>query len=203
MTERRPISARDTRWAARIAAWLASAGATPNAISAASVAFAAVAGAWLAFPGAPWAYLVAGLAIQGRLLCNLFDGMVAVEGGRQSVTGELWNDLPDRLSDTLVLVGAGYGCGAPWLGWLAAVAALHVAYVRVLGRSAGAATTFAGPMAKQHRMALVTGACAVAIFAGERGGDVIFVALAVLVAGCVVTAARRLSIVAADLRART
>ena len=200
MTERRPISARDTGWAHRITAWLVSVGATPNGISAASVGFAVVAGAWLAYPAAPWTWLVAGLAVQGRLLCNLFDGMVAVEGGKQSVTGELWNDLPDRLSDTAIFVGAGYGCGLPWLGWLAAVAALHVAYVRVLARSAGAATRFEGPMAKQYRMVLLTGGCAVAIFAGDRAGTVISVVLAATVIGCVVTAVRRLSLAAADLR---
>ena len=32
--------------------------------------------------------------VLGRLLCNLLDGMVAVEGGKRSKSGELYNDVP-------------------------------------------------------------------------------------------------------------
>ena len=49
--------------------------------------------------------------------------MVAVEGGFRTKTGELFNEFPDRVSDTLVLLGAGYA-GAPYgptLGWAAAL----------------------------------------------------------------------------------
>ncbi|MEQ1505882.1 MAG: CDP-alcohol phosphatidyltransferase family protein [Myxococcota bacterium] len=214
----RGVAARDTRWADAATRALVAAGIGPNTISAASVGFGIAAGALLAWlpglvveglvvegphpgfvvegPGPPVAaYLGAGLAIQGRLLCNLFDGMVAVEGNQKGATGELWNDLPDRLSDTAILVGAGYGCGLPWLGWLAAVVALHVAYVRVLGAASGTPTFFVGPMAKQHRMAALTVACAVSVF-----HPVIDVALGVIVAGGIVTAVRRLWLAAAALR---
>ena len=43
---------------------------------------------------------------QYGLLANLLDGLVAVEGGRRSPTGELFNEVPDRVSDVLVLAGA-------------------------------------------------------------------------------------------------
>jgi phosphatidylglycerophosphate synthase len=46
--------------------------------------------------------------IQLRLLCNLLDGMVAIEGGFKTKTGEIFNELPDRLSDALILIGAAY-----------------------------------------------------------------------------------------------
>src|SRR5687767_919083 len=76
---RRPLKTRDHNWAIRAAQWLAGAGVSPNAISLASVAFAsAAAGALLAH-----GWLAAALFIQLRLLCNLLDGMVAVEGGRR------------------------------------------------------------------------------------------------------------------------
>lgn len=207
MHERRPIAARGTRWAERITRALLAIGATPNAISAASVGFAV--GAGIVFAQIPSlepvariaAFLGAGVLIQGRLLCNLFDGMVAVEGKQSSVTGELWNDLPDRLSDTAILVGAGIAAGLPSLGWGAAVLALHVAYVRVLGRAVGGRTHFLGPMAKQHRMAALTVGCAIAA-AGSLfhidthviGGTLVGIAV-----GCGVTFVRRLQAVAADL----
>jgi len=41
-------------------------------------------------------------------VCNLLDGMVAIEGGLKTPAGELFNDVPDRISDPLILVGAGY-----------------------------------------------------------------------------------------------
>ena len=51
--------------------------------------------------------------------------MVAVEGGRRTKSGEVFNDLPDRLSDPLILVGAGYALPYAWgpqLGWAAGLA---------------------------------------------------------------------------------
>src|SRR5205807_2107597 len=49
----------------------------------------------------------AALLIQLRLLANLMDGMVAVENERAQPTGALFNELPDRLSDSLLIVAAG------------------------------------------------------------------------------------------------
>src|SRR5215475_6504615 len=81
--------------------------------------------------------VVAAAGIQLRLLCNLLDGMVAVEGGRGTKSGEVFNDAPDRLADVLIFVGAGYALRWPdWgsaLGWAAAVVAVLTAYVRILG----------------------------------------------------------------------
>lgn len=207
MHDRRPVAARSTRWAEAATRALLAAGATPNLISAGSVGFALGAGLALAVApslspgGRAAAFVLAGLAIQGRLLCNLFDGMVAVEGGRSSVTGELWNDVPDRLSDTLVFVGAGLAAGLPTLGWATAVLALHVAYVRVLGRAVGARTHFSGPMAKQHRMAALTVGCAVAAGAGffDLDATVMTATLGAIALGSGLTFLRRLRAVAADL----
>jgi len=138
---RRPIKARNSRWAVASAAWLARRGVTPNAISCASIGFAATAGgAFLALrlTSAPLAqaalFLLAIAGIQGRLLCNLLDGMVAIEGGKKSRAGDIFNDLPDRISDPLIIVPAGYAITSlpygPGLGWLAALIAVLTAYVR-------------------------------------------------------------------------
>ena len=135
--------------------------------------------------------------------------MVAVEGGLRTKSGEIFNDLPDRLSDAFIFIGAGYsitwvGWGSD-LGWLAALLAVLTAYVRVLGDSTGAGQYFAGPMAKQHRMAIMTAACLVgAIEAAAAGRPVraVTLALAVIVAGCVVTVIRRTILIARYLESK-
>jgi phosphatidylglycerophosphate synthase len=103
------------------------------------------------------AWLAGALLIQLRLLANMLDGMVAIEGGKASPVGELYNEVPDRVSDVATLIGAGYAAGGdPTLGYLAACVALFTAYVRALGKAAGANQEFGGPMAKQQRMFIVT-----------------------------------------------
>lgn len=211
---RRPIAARDTTWAAATARWLARAGVRPNLISVASVVFAAAAGAclaalgWIETPAARIACLLGAIVgIQLRLLCNLFDGMVAIEEGRKTPSGAIYNELPDRFADAFLLVGAGYAGPAPaWsieLGWLAAVLAIITAYVRALGGSAGAAQHFVGPMAKQHRMALLTGVCLLALILeiADHTLPVFAWSLPVIAGGCLVTIVRRCRLIVRDLEA--
>lgn len=155
--DRRPIKARASQISGKVAAALAHAGITPNQISVASIFFAAAGAVFLLLGG--WGLLLTALCIQARLLCNLFDGMVAVEHGRSSVLGAVFNEFPDRIADSLLLVAAGYAAGAPALGWFAALAAALTAYVRVFAASCGLGHDFRGPMAKQHRMAVLTVAC--------------------------------------------
>jgi phosphatidylglycerophosphate synthase len=156
--ERRPIAVRSTRWAAALAVALARSGVTPNQISVASIVFAAL-GALAMLDGSPFGLVSAAVAIQLRLLCNLFDGMVAVEGGKASVLGVLYNEFPDRIADSILLVAAGYASGLPDWGWSAALFAALTAYVRTSGAALGNGHDFRGPMAKPHRMAVLTAAC--------------------------------------------
>jgi phosphatidylglycerophosphate synthase len=214
---RRPLQSRQTRWAAAMASWLTRRRVPPNAISLASVVFAALAGGCLAATGGeaplPRAALlaVAAAMIQLRLLCNLLDGMVAIEGGLKTPSGELYNEVPDRVSDPLILVGAGYAVAwGPWgatLGWLAAALAIVTAYVRVLGVSVGSPQYYVGPMAKQHRMAALTAACVAgaleAVFVQPYAGFAVGMALVVIVLGSVLTVGRRLRRIAADLEGRS
>ena len=211
---RRPISSRNSRWAVAGASALARRGIRPNTISVASALFAALGGAGLWWAGRadqaviPWLLIGAALLMQLRLLCNLFDGMVAIEGGVKTKSGEIFNELPDRFSDAFILIGAGYSTAPsdwmPWLGWLGAVLALLTAYVRALGASAGAAQQFCGPMAKQNRMAVLTLGCLLsAVFAWL---DIEFAlmpwALGLVVIGCVVTVWRRVHQIVDDLEMR-
>lgn len=156
-TDRRPLKVRGARWPRQIAKFLAGLGITPNQISVVSVAFAAAGAVSLLVGG--WFLLAAAACIQGRLLCNLFDGMVAVEHNKATPLGVVYNEFPDRVADSLLLIAAGYSVAMPTLGWLAALAAALTAYVRVFGASCGLGHDFRGPMAKQHRMAVLTIIC--------------------------------------------
>ncbi len=201
---RRPLKSRDTKWAGAIAGRLARAGVRPNAISVAGTVFAALAGICLWLAGETvrdWRWsallLLAVCGMQARLLCNLFDGMVAIEGGFKTKAGEIFNELPDRFSDAFIFIGAAYSvpdCSCTReLGWTAAVLAMITAYVRALGASMGAGQHFIGPMAKQQRMALMTVACLIGALAPVwlQLQYVIPVALALVVLGCLVTIFRR------------
>ncbi|AZO78150.1 MULTISPECIES: CDP-alcohol phosphatidyltransferase family protein [unclassified Bosea (in: a-proteobacteria)] len=208
--DRRPLSSRDTGWARAIARRLSASGITPNQISIASMVMAAFAGAafWLAGTAAsgPRAALLlaAALFCQLRLLCNLFDGMVAIEGGKQAADGPFWNEFPDRIADILILTGVGYGIGTPALGWAAAGLAVLTAYTRELGRNCGLPADFSGPMAKQHRMATITAAALLSLLEPLWRGqnEVLVVALWLIAAGAAVTALRRATNIVRGLRAR-
>jgi phosphatidylglycerophosphate synthase len=192
---RRPLKSRTLAWPVRLAGWLATAGVRPNHISIASVAAAALAG-WSLVDGR---YLVAALLIQLRLLCNLLDGMVAIEGGLRSASGEIYNDLPDRLSDAIVLLAAGYSLHWPELGWIASLLAILTAYVRVLGGACGLPQDFRGPMAKPQRMAVMTAGCILAPFDSRA----LALALMVIIAGSAITIVARVRTIIARLEKKS
>jgi phosphatidylglycerophosphate synthase len=200
---RRELATRRAAWPGAVARWLARAGVRPNLVSIAGVVFAAIAGA--AFVLTPWCapaagaglLVVAAAGIQLRLLCNLLDGMLAVEEGLKTSTGEIYNDLPDRVADVLVLVAAGYSIRqlpyGPLLGWAAALLAVLTAYVRVLGGSLGLTQHFVGPMAKQHRMFALTLSAILAAFEVffDRPARAMVAGLLTIAAGSLATVVRR------------
>ena len=204
---RRPLKTRSAGWAGKLADALGRAKISPDMISLASVVVAAI-GAWLLLAsgdaeGGRRAALLVGAAVtvQLRLLCNMLDGMVAVEHGLGGPHGPIWNELPDRIADALFLVAAGYAAGMGWLGWLAAVLAVLTAYVRELGRGLGQPADFSGPMAKPHRMFALTLACLVSavepLWGG--GGEMLGIGLVIIAAGTALTVARRTSHLARGL----
>jgi phosphatidylglycerophosphate synthase len=199
---RRPLKSRSTAWAAAAARGASRIGLTPNQISFLGIVVAA-AGAWALVEarGQAWLLIVAAACVQLRLLANLLDGMVAVEGGRGGPTGAIWNEFPDRIEDSLLLVAAGYALD-PYLGTafglLAALLAAICAYVRLLGGTLGLPQDFRGPMAKPHRMAALTIGLLVEfigrLFSSNpySAGQWLSLALLVIVAGTVLTIALRL-----------
>lgn len=198
---RRPLKVRQANLAQKFAAWLSTNNVQPNHISLFSIVFAVAALLCFIMFAPLKASIVfvigAAIAIQGRLLCNLFDGMVAVEGGKSTPSGELFNDIPDRIADPLILIGLGYAANQfavnATLGWLAAILAVLTAYTRTLTASVGAPIDFSGPMAKQHRMAVTTIACvAVALETSILGSRwSLSIALWLIIVGSVWTTARR------------
>jgi phosphatidylglycerophosphate synthase len=202
---RRPLASRSTRWARFLADTLVRLGVSPNTISVASILFAAI-GAYLLVRMPTITGLVgAAVCVQLRLVCNLLDGMVAIEGGRRSATGGLYNEIPDRVADSLLIVALGYAADVPWAGWLGALAAAVTAYIRVLGGSLGLPQDFRGPMAKQHRMAALTlgclvGACETWI---DQSHWALTAAACLIAVGAIVTCCTRTLAIARQLRARS
>ena len=207
---RRPVAVRGLAVSRAAASWLIHRGASPNAISFAGMVAGLTAGAAFAStPEVPPAaaralWLLGALLVQLRLVANLLDGMVALGRGVASPAGELWNEVPDRVSDTAVLVGVGLAAGNSALGLAAALAAMATAYVRTAARVAGAPADFGGPMAKQHRMAFVAALAlwqSLAPAAWNLGGaSVSQWGLAAIAALSLLTAVRRLARAARALR---
>ncbi len=131
----------------------------------------------------------------------MLDGMVALAAGQASWRGEVLNDLPDRISDLLIFVGAAHsGWMHPLFGYWAAMMSLGTAYVGMLGQAVGVQREFSGWMSKPWRMvALGLGAwLTYALFRLHHGPNHFagWTALewtcVVIIAGCLQTSAQRL-----------
>lgn len=207
--DRRPLKSRQQPVFQKLAGQLVRAGVSPNTISVFGMLAGIASGATLwttaHVEGTPHRllWIASASLVQLRLLCNMLDGMVAIGSGKQSRLGELYNELPDRVSDSFTLVALGYVIGGhPTLGWCAALLAMATAYVRAVGKGAGAGSDFSGPMAKPHRMFTVTCLCiAMAIHPALATHRVPLWVLVLIVAGCVATLLRRTWRVARRLRA--
>ena len=211
--DRRPIATRNRKWAQAATVWLASRNVSPNTISIAGMCACMVAGVALAATSIcdyRILWLVAAVGAQLRLTANMLDGMVALASGRASKTGELYNEVPDRVSDAAVFIGAGFAWGGNIaLGYIATILSIFTAYVRAAGKIAGAPNEFCGPMAKQHRMLVITLICLCSTITprswqlitpdGSQFG-LMTLGLAVIVVGCVITVIRRLNRIAHALK---
>jgi phosphatidylglycerophosphate synthase len=208
LENRRPIASRDTNWAKKAALILARKGISPNTISILSIVFSLI--SFLIFyleyktKSNHALYMIfAIVGIQGRLIMNLLDGMVAVEHDKKSAVGGLFNEVPDRISDTLTLFGVGLlAKGSPYgldLAYLAIILSIATAYIRTLGASLNCGHFFIGPMAKQHRMTFVCAACLIAIWYTP----VFYFMLILMNIGLIVTCYRRLSKIAYCLNCKS
>ncbi|PYK08222.1 MAG: CDP-alcohol phosphatidyltransferase family protein [Verrucomicrobia bacterium] len=211
--DRRPIATRNRKWAQATTTWLAARNVSPNTISIAGMCACIVAGIALGVTSIAdyrILWLIAALGAQLRLTANMLDGMVALASGRASKVGELYNEVPDRISDAAVFIGAGFAWGGNVaLGYIATILAIFTAYVRAAGKIAGAPNEFCGPMAKQHRMLVITLICLYSavtphswqtISLNDSEIGLMTLGLAVIVVGCVITVIRRLGRIACALK---
>lgn len=200
---RRRIAARNSVFYKNAAKYLSLKNISPNQISLLSIAFAF----WgmvtlMVYPKSLviisiFLLLIFLFCIFARVSCNLLDGMVAIEGGKQTQSGGLFNDAPDRLADSLFLIGAGFATAhiyGIYLGFTAALLAMATAYIRNLAVANGAPWSFKGPMAKPHRMAVLSVAGILSLFVP------LFpwlkysfsIALIIICIGCIITCYLRL-----------
>ncbi|MFN0059504.1 MAG: CDP-alcohol phosphatidyltransferase family protein [Planctomycetota bacterium] len=183
----------------------------PNTVSYASIVAASCAAICFWQSSAVPALLLAGPAFcYLRLWLNMLDGMVALASGKASRTGEIANELPDRVSDVVIFVGVAHsGLCHPLSGYWVAIFALLVAYVGTLGQAVGVQREFSGVMAKPWRMVtLHLGAWITLglLWSGHRVqlGERLTVLDAthfVIVVGCVQTLVIRLARIVRALRA--
>ena len=215
--DRRPIASRDHRVWIAASRHLASAGVSANGISVAGMVCAILAGvaavmtSHVADMGQRLLWLAVAAGAQLRLLANMLDGMVAIESHTASPVGELYNEVPDRVSDSAILIGLGYSMGG-WIemGFIAAILAVFTAYVRAACKVAGTPQDYCGPMAKPQRMFLITVVSLYLAMAplswSGRGtpyvGGLPGITLLVIAIGCLVTAGRRLMRGARALRSK-
>jgi len=216
MESRRPLALRELGCWMWMLRKLTHSGITPNQVSVLGVVFGLAAGGSLALtpfltpagPAQRIALLAAILLIILRGACNIFDGVLALETGRASRLGLLYNEVPDRISDIGIFLGAGFAIGShPLLGLAAALGSVITAYVRVQVQLAGAGADYCGPMAKPTRMlTLCLAAGALALLPGPwwpttTGGlGLIGLTLALITLGTGVTAVIRLRHAATELR---
>src|SRR5437899_2687158 len=182
----------------------------PNVVSYASII--AAAGAALCFwqaKAAPVLLIAGVLFCYVRLWFNMLDGMVALASGKASRAGEIVNELPDRISDVIIFAGVAHsGLCHPLGGYWAAVFALLVAYVGILGQAVGVQREFSGLMTKPWRMVtLHVGAWITLALVWWNDGRIRYGGLTILdwtniviVAGCVQTIWVRLVRILRSLR---
>jgi len=176
-------------------------GISPDTVSCLSIlASAGAAAAFWQAQAFPWLFLAAPALCYVRLWLNMLDGMVALASGKASRRGEIFNELPDRISDLLIFAGVAHsGLCAPILAYWAAILALLTAYVGTLGQAVGARREYGGIMSKPWRMVALHAGLWTAWVVGPQARVLDWTCLGIIL-GCVETVAVRLSRIFRTLR---
>jgi CDP-diacylglycerol--glycerol-3-phosphate 3-phosphatidyltransferase len=107
---------------------------------------------WRAGVHRAWLWLVPPCVLI-RLLFNLMDGLVARELRLADAWGEVKNEFGDRIADTAIFLGLGFGGYTNKLLLALAIALiLCVSYLGLLGKVLGGARVYAGMFGKGDRM---------------------------------------------------
>jgi len=206
--DRRPLTSRSSTWAKGAAKILAQYNVSPNFISILSVVFSIFSFLFFYIAAENKIFIfLAALCMQCRLLCNLFDGMVAIEHNKKSKYGNLFNDIPDRFADVFIIMGAGYYAAHNpvfnfkilEIAWINAILAVLTAYIRVLGVTVGAPMIFSGVMAKPQRMAILTLAAVLTLFLNNV--PFFYGALVLMLLGQCLTIFTRIKLITKEIKA--
>jgi phosphatidylglycerophosphate synthase len=154
---RRPLASRSSGWAQYLARRLTASRVTPNQISLLSIAWALLGGALLWWSPRWPAFIACAVCVQLRLLCNLLDGMVAIEGGKSTATGALFNESltawPTRCFWCRSATLRAIRCSAGWWRCLPSSRPMSGSWA---GGALGQPQDFGGLLPKQRRMAVLT-----------------------------------------------
>jgi len=154
-----------------MAAWLARAGITANAVTIAALLLSVAQGAWLAFePGAVLPLLILPVTLFIRMALNAIDGLMAKEHGMMTPHGAVLNELCDVISDAALYLPFALIPGvSPGLVALVVVAGIVVEMSGVLGPMIKASRRYDGPLGKSDR-AIAFGLLAVLLGLGVTPG---------------------------------
>lgn len=143
---------------------------------------------------------IALFGLWSRALCERVDDLMAENLATEKNTGRFLNEIPERISETAIFLGAAFSVPSEIvraLGLAAALFSVGTAYIRVVGASAGVPHFFAGPMAKRHRLIVMT-ICAFASGIEKTQGSwgrSIAVALLIIAIGALITCFNRLRLI--------
>jgi len=181
---------------------LVAAGVHPDTLTALSVPVALAGGLAFAFSDeAPALLLAVPFLAAARLVLNLLDGMIARRTGVSRPMGEIWNELADRVGDTLFLGGLALSPAVdPRLAAGAVIAALLASYVGITAKAAGGRRQYTGVMSKPGRMIAVAAGAPLAYVTAD--GRWLAGVAAVVLVGALITLAQRLRAAAQELEPR-
>ena len=170
----------------------------PDVFTYAALALSFLAGWALFRAGAnrAWLWLVP-VCVLTRLLFNLMDGLVAREMGLAGAWGEVTNEFGDRLADSAIFLGLGFGGYADGrLLALALALILCVSYLGMLGKALTGRRLYAGVFGKGDRMISLALFTLYPLLSGNLASYDWYLAAAALAA--TITIGQRLRILAHD-----
>jgi len=143
---------------------LIGAGVSANMVTIASLGLTVTWGVLLClWPRESWVLVGLLPVVLLRMACNVIDGAIAIESGRQSRFGAIVNEM-DVMADALLYTPLVLTLpGTPWLGLAAVLVGLVAEYAGMVGLLTGAGRRYEGPMAKPDRAVVFA---AIAMLAG-------------------------------------
>lgn len=154
-----------------VAAALARAGISANAVTVAALVMSIAQGAWLALmPGSHWPLLALPVVLVLRMALNAIDGLMAKEHGQATQAGAVLNEISDVVADAALYLPFALIAGVNGsLIVLVVVAGVIAEMTGALGPMLGVRRCYAGPFGKSDR-AFAFGLLAVLLGVGLAPG---------------------------------